>query len=133
MACIDSTVGAVDSRYFVTFSSIHRKDSCQTVAGAFPVCQVDTPEVAFSRNFQQRFKFHHFLMCHVIFFHGWGTIHRFADRVLSLEITRVFGFLAQEFLPRSHSIFFFGPPAQPPGSSSSVYVSDATLEPGVHT
>ena len=31
------------------------------------MCQVDTPEVAFSRSFQQRFKLHHFLMCHVIF------------------------------------------------------------------
>ena len=40
---------------------------CQTVEGAFPVCQVDTSEVVFSRSFQQRFKLHHILMRHVLF------------------------------------------------------------------
>ena len=96
------------------------------------MCQGDTPELAFSRSFQQRFKLHHFLKYHVIFFHGWGTIRRFPDRVLSLEITRVFAFFRVP-PPRSQSSFLIGPPVQLPGSSLTVYVSDATFEPGVHT
>ena len=105
----------------------------QAVAWAFLMCQVDTPEVALSRSLQQRLKLHHLLMCYVIPVHHWRTTHRFPDRVLSLEITRVFVFQAQEFFPPDpaqnlslvlrHSSQF----------SSAVGVSDATCEPGVHT
>ena len=69
----------------------------QTMAWAFAMCEVDTPEVTFSPNFTKRFKLHRFLMCDVFFFHVCGTIHHFPDLVLSIEITRVRDFQAQEF------------------------------------
>ena len=106
---------------------------CQTVAWDFPMCQVDTPEIAFSRSFQQRFKLHHFLMCHVIFSMAEALLIAFPI-VFCLSKSLVFSLLSSRVLPpRSHSSSLFDPPAQLPGSSSTVFVSDATFEPGVHT
>ena len=105
----------------------------QAVAWAFAMCQVDTPEVAFSRSFQQMLKLHHLLMCYFIPFHSWGTFHRFPDQVLPLEIVPVFVFQTQEFLPQISLKFFLWSSGTAPGVSSAVGVNDATCEPGVHT
>ena len=46
------------------------------MAWAFPMCNVDAPEIAFSRSLQQRFLFHHPLMCCIVFLLRWDTIRR---------------------------------------------------------
>ena len=141
MARTDSAVGALDSRYFVTFSSIHRNASIEltTTTTRVTFCLwsgYPTDRVASTSHIKRRFEcsgyhtvcarqwhghspcarlilqrlrfpeasnrgsnFIIFSCCIVIPVHSWGTIHRFSDRVLSLEITRVFVFQAQEFLP----------------------------------
>ena len=106
---------------------------CQAVAGTIPLCQVDTPEVAFSRSLQQRFKFQHLLMCYIIFFHG-GALFIALPIVFCLSKSLVFSLSKlKSSQPRPHSSFLLDPLVQLPGSSSTVCVKDATFEPGVHT
>ena len=86
----------------------------QAVAWAFVMCQVDTPEVTISRSFQERLNFHHLLLCNVLPFYSCGLSHRFPDRVLPLEITRVFVYQAQEFLPQISPKFSLWSPGTAP-------------------
>ena len=106
---------------------------CQTMAWAFPVCQVDAPEVTLSRSFQQRSKLNHLFMRHVVFFYGWGTIHRFPNRILSFKITRTFFFLnSRVFPPKSHSSLLFNLQALLLVSSATADASDVTFVPIAH-
>ena len=62
------------------------------MAWTFPMCNVDAPEIAFSRSLQQRFQLHHLLMFCIVFLLRWDTIRRLPDGSLSLEVTCVFAF-----------------------------------------
>ena len=102
-----------------------------TVAWAFPVCQVDTLEIAFFRCFQHRFKLHHF-SCVTSFSSMAGALFIAFPIVFCLSLVFSLSKLKRSS-PRSQPSSLFDSPSQLPGSSLTIYVSDATFEAGVHT
>ena len=65
---------------------------CQAVAWAFSMCDLNTPEVALSRGFQEKLELHHLLVYHIVllsciicptgfpitFCHSWSLVFSFS-------------------------------------------------------
>ena len=107
---------------------------CQTVAGAFTMCEIDTPEVAvfaklptevlapsFSRVSHQLPPWLEY--CSSLFPIVFCLIKSLVFSPSKLKSSS----------PRSHSSILSGPPVQLLGSFSIICASDATFEPGLRT
>ena len=92
------------------------KMSLSDIGMGIPRLSADAPEVAFSRSFQQRFKFYHFFMRHLVCFNGWGTIHRFSNRILSFKVFCVLLFQTPELSPQISLMSSFRSPETAPST-----------------
>ena len=108
---------------------------CQTVSQLFPIGEVYTPEVAFSRSFaSSRGSSSIIFSCVTSFSSRTGVLFIGFPIVFCLSKSLVFSpSRLKRSYPRSHSSYLFVAPVQSPGSSSTVCLSDATFEPGVRT
>ena len=104
---------------------------CQAVAWALPMCQVDTPEA--SPEASNKGSNSIIFSCVTSFSFMAGALFIAFPIVFRLSKSLVFSLSKlKSSHPRSHSSSLFDPLAHLPGSSSTVYVIDATFEPGVH-